>query len=226
MTTPSSSSAPIRIVIADDHGIVREGIRRILGQASDMEVVAEAATGAETVKAVTEVRPDALILDVTMPEGTGIEVTRQLRSEGFDLPILILSMHERPQYVLEAMRVGANGYLLKDTPPPELREAVRTVVAGQQHFPDLSANSLGEAMEREATQQRRLERLASLTPRERDVLSRITQGRTNREIAEDLGISHRTVETHRESLMGKLAVKTVAGLTRLVIEAERGPGTY
>ena len=219
--TDTATSPTIRIVIADDHGIVREGIRRILGQASDLEVVAEAGTGLETIEAVQNVQADVLILDVTMPEGTGLDVTRKLRSDGFDLPVLILSMHERPQYVLEAVRAGANGYLLKDTPPQDLREAVRAVVAGQQRFPDLSTNSVGEAMRRAAARERQLERLTLLTPRERDVLQRIAQGSTNREIADELGISHRTVETHRESLMAKLEVKTVAGLTRLVVETER-----
>ncbi|MEZ4415837.1 MAG: response regulator transcription factor [Gemmatimonadota bacterium] len=215
----SQTSTPaIRIVIADDHAVVREGIRRVLGQAADLEVVGEAASGAAAVELVERTRPDVVILDVTMPEGTGLEVTRQLRAGGCNSGILILSMHERPQYVLEAVRSGANGYVLKDTPPNQLRDAVRTVARCEEYFPHSVAGTLGEALEREAESEELQGRLAQLTPREHEVLVLIARGSTNKEIAESLGISPRTVETHRESLMNKLEVRTVAGLTRLVIE--------
>ncbi|MCA9737791.1 MAG: response regulator transcription factor [Gemmatimonadetes bacterium] len=209
----------IRIVIADDHAVVREGIRRVLGQAPDLRVVGEAASGAEAIELVGSLDPDVLILDVTMPGGTGLDVTRTLRDDGRTLGILILSMHERPQYVLEAVRAGAHGYVLKDTPPQQLREAVRAVAAGREYFPTSVAGTLGQALESEAEQAEMRDRLGQLTPREMDVLLGIAAGQTNREIAEAFGISPRTVETHRESLMNKLEVRTVAGLTRLVIEA-------
>jgi DNA-binding NarL/FixJ family response regulator len=207
-------NAPIQVVVVDDHAIVREGIRRVLDSGTGIRVVAEGADGEAAVALVDAHRPDVLVLDVAMPGRTGIEVAAALTSAGTATRILILSMYDEPQYVLESFRAGAAGYILKDAPPADLRTAVRTVHAGERYLSDALAERLRMAEEAAATPSP----LDSLTPRERDVLMGIAGGLTNKEIAAQHGISPRTVETHREALMTKLEIRTVAGLTRLAIE--------
>ncbi|MFZ5623112.1 MAG: response regulator [Gemmatimonadota bacterium] len=208
----------IRVVVADDHSVVREGIRHILESDPEFNVVAEAANGAEAIRTVREHRPDVAVLDVSMPGGTGLEVAAKLRTESPETRLLFLSMYDNPEYVLEAVRSGASGYLLKDTAATELRSAVRAVHQGEAYFSPAVARRLSDAVRGEMEQVHRKSALASLTGRERDVLIGIAKGLTNKEIAAELGISHRTVETHRESLMRKLGIRTVAGLTRLALE--------
>lgn len=208
----------IRVVVADDHSVVREGIRHILESDPEFNVVAEAANGAEAIRTVREHRPDVAVLDVSMPGGTGLEVAAKLRAESPETRLLFLSMYDNPEYVLEAVRSGASGYLLKDTAATELRSAVRAVHQGEAYFSPAVARRLSDAVRGEMEQVHRKSALASLTGRERDVLIGIAKGLTNKEIAAELGISHRTVETHRESLMRKLGIRTVAGLTRLALE--------
>lgn len=218
----ASDPAPestLRIVVADDHAVVREGIRQVLERAERLEVVAEAADGAEALAAVAEHAPDILVLDISMPELTGLEVTQRLRAEGREVGIVILSMFDDPEYVLQAVRSGADGYLLKDAGPAELREAVLAVHDGREYLSDRVTHQLSVALRSELEQEQRRSRLEQLTPREREVLVRVARGRTAREIAEEFGISHRTVETHRERVMSKLRIRTIAGLTRFVLEA-------
>jgi len=169
---------------------------------------------------VKEHAPDVLVLDVNMPDQTGLDVTRELREDGCDCRILILSMHDDPEYVLEAVRAGADGYVLKDVGPGELREALRTVHEGKEYFTDRVTHQLSVALREELERERKRSRVESLTPREREVLLRVAKGLTNREVAEEFGISPRTVETHRERVMSKLRIRTVAGLTRFVVENE------
>jgi DNA-binding NarL/FixJ family response regulator len=149
-----------------------------------------------------------------MPGVTGLEVAGRLRASSPDTRILILSMHDQAEYVLESVRAGAHGYLLKDTAATELREAIRAVCQGGSYFSPPVASRLTAAVRGDQTGQPGLDQL---TAREREVLLGIAQGRTNKEIAGELGISHRTVETHRESLMRKLQLRTVAELTRFAI---------
>lgn len=212
----------IRVVVADDHTVVREGIRYVLERIPNLEVVGEAADGEEVFSLMEEARPNLLVLDISMPGKTGLEVARQLRAEGSEVAILILSMHENPEYVLEAVRAGADGYILKDVGPGELREAVEAVHGGKEYFTDRVTHQLGVALREELEREQQRTRLEQLTAREREVLVRVADGRTNREIAEEFGISPRTVETHRERVMAKLRIRTVAGLTRFVVENEVG----
>jgi two-component system nitrate/nitrite response regulator NarL len=204
---------PIRVLIADDHGVVRTGIRHILEGEAGFTIVAEASNGAEAIALAVEHRPDVALLDISMPSGSGLQVAAALRERCPSIRVLILSMYDQTEYVLESVRAGAHGYLLKDTAAAELRQAVRTVWSGQSYFSPPIASRLTAVVRGESGRA-----LDQLTVREREVLIGIASGRTNREIAAELGISHRTVETHRESLMRKLDIRTVAGLTKFALE--------
>ena len=209
------SDAPIRVLVADDHAIVRTGIRHVLESAPGFDVVAEAATGAEALRLVHELAPDVAVLDISMPGESGLHIAEELRRRSPETRVLILSMHDDTEYVIESVRAGAHGYILKDTAATELREAIHAVRRGESYFSQPVARRLS-AVVRGSSEG---DLVGQLTGRERQVLVGVAQGRTNREIATDLGISHRTVETHRESLMRKLGIRTVAGLTRLALEA-------
>lgn len=212
------SEARIRVIIADDHAVVRQGIRHVLEDIDGLEVIAEAGNGNEVLRLMETATPDLLVLDISMPNKTGLEVAKELRTAGSEVAILVLSMHDDPEYVLEAVRAGADGYILKDVGPGELREAVEAVHAGKEYFAERVTHQLGVALREELERERQRSRLEVLTAREREVLVRVANGRTNREIAEEFGISPRTVETHRERVMSKLRIRTVAGLTRFVVE--------
>jgi DNA-binding NarL/FixJ family response regulator len=208
----------IRVLVADDHAIVRTGIRHVLETEPGFSVVAEASNGAEALALATELLPDVAVLDISMPGMSGLQTAAELRRRAPDTRILMLSMHDNTEYVLESLRAGVHGYLLKDAAATELRGAIRAVRRGESFFSPAIAGRLGAVL-RGDPEGGRAAGLAQLSTRERQVLVGIAQGRTNREIALELGISHRTVETHRESLMRKLGVRTVAGLTRLALEA-------
>ena len=214
------SGGRLRVVIADDHAVVRQGIRGVLEQVEGLEVVAEAADGNEAFDLTEKHRPDLVVLDVTMPGKTGLEVAKELRDAGNNARVLVLSMHDDPEYVLEAVRAGADGYVLKDVTPAELRAAVGALQEGREYFSARVTHQLSVGLREEIEREQRRSRLESLTPREVEVLALVAQGKTNRGIAEELGISPRTVETHRERVMAKLRIRTVAGLTRFVVEQE------
>lgn len=209
------SKPPIRVAVVDDHAVVREGIRRVLEGEEGVTIVGEGKNAEEALALVATTMPDVLVMDVAMPGRTGLSVAAELHRRNSSTRILMLSMYDQPEYVLESVKAGARGYLLKDSPPAELRRAVRTVFAGESYFPPAVAARLTAAMRADAPAP---SALSVLTPRERDVLVGITRGETNKQIAAQLGISHRTVETHRESLMDKLGIRTVAGLTKLAME--------
>ncbi|MFW6088157.1 MAG: response regulator [Gemmatimonadota bacterium] len=212
------SEPPIRVVVADDHAVVREGIRRVLDDDPDVAVVGEASTGAEALAIVEDCRPDVLLLDLGLPDISGLEVVRRLLAAGSPPRVLVLSMHEDDEYVLRAVRAGVDGYLLKDEAEPAmLRTAVRSVHAGDSYFSSSAAASLAGAL-RHADGGEEVDPLAGLTERELEVLHLVATGRTNREMAAELEISRRTVETHRENLMRKLDIHSIAGLTRLALE--------
>ena len=211
------SDRPIRVVVADDHAVVREGIRRVLDEASGFLVVGEAVSATEVVQVVRSSRPDVVLLDIGMPDGGGLEVVRRLGADDDRPRLLVLSMHDDREYVLQAVRAGVDGYLLKDEAEPAmLRTAVRAVHAGDSYFGATAAAVLAGALG--ARDQADPDPLARLTDRELEVLELVASGHSNKEMASRLGISRRTVETHRENLLNKLGIRSIAGLTRLALE--------
>jgi DNA-binding NarL/FixJ family response regulator len=211
------SPPAIRVLVADDHAIVRTGIRHVLETEPGFTVVGEASNGAEALALAVELAPDVVVLDISMPGGSGLGTAAELRRRCPDTRILILSMHDNAEYVLESLRAGVHGYLLKDSAAAELGGAIRAVCQGESFFSPPVARQLGAVVRGELGGEAP-GAVASLTARERQVLVGVAGGRTNKEIAQELGISHRTVESHRESLMRKLDVYTVAGLTKIALE--------
>ena len=214
-------SPPIRVLVADDHSVVRQGIRHVLEGAEEFTIVAEAENGNEVAELVAQSQPDVVVLDISMPGLSGIEVTAVLRKRFPKCRVLILSMYDNQEYVLEAVRSGAHGYLLKDTAADDLATAIRSIHSGEAFYSPPIAAKLAAAVKGDFSDKDDTGELASLTTREREVLRGIARGLTNKDIATQLGISPRTVETHRESLMRKLGIRHVAGLTKLII-AESG----
>ena len=209
----------VRVMLVDDHTLVREGVRHVLAGTPGFEVVAEAGDGEAAIRLAPASRPDLVVLDLSLPGAGGLDVTSRLRQLLPAVRVLILSVHDHPEYVLGAVRAGAQGYLRKDTSPAELREALRAVARGESYFSPPVARHLSAAVRGDTPADDAGARLARLTPREREVLRGIAAGETSRGIATRLGLSPRTVESYRESLARKLDIKTVAGLTRFAIEA-------
>ena len=204
----------IRVAIVDDHPIVRAGLRMVLESDAEFEVVGEAETAASAIELVRSNPPDVVLIDINLPDESGLKVAEAIRQPGVRL--LMLSVHDDREIVRESVRIGAHGYLRKDTTPADLRAAIRAVHAGDAWFSPSVARTLAESIrEQPAEVPAALERL---TEREREVLVRIARGLSNKEIAADLGISARTVESHRDSLMRKTGQKNVAALTRLAME--------
>ncbi|HTG84220.1 MAG TPA: response regulator transcription factor [Gemmatimonadales bacterium] len=210
---------PIRVMIVDDHPLVREGIRSIVAGEEGFEIVAEAGSGEEAVEVAGQLRPDVVILDLSMPGEGGLSAVARLREVAPTARSLVLSVHDHPEYVLEAVRAGAQGYIRKDTSPAELRQAIRTVHRGEAFFSSPVARQLSAAVRQETLRGEQGEKLERLTDRERQVLAGIAAGSTSKIIAQQLGLSPRTVEAYRENLMRKLAIRTVAGLTRFAVES-------
>ena len=207
----------IRVLVADDHAIVRTGIRHVLETEPGFSVIGEASNGTQALALALELRPDVAVLDISMPGVSGLQTAAELRRRLPDTRILVLSMHDNTEYVLESLRAGVHGYLLKDSAAAELGGAIRAVCRGESFFSPPVARQLG-AVVRGEIGRGPAGALGQLTSRERQVLVGVARGRTNKEIAQELGISHRTVESHRESLMRKLEVYTVAGLTKIALE--------
>ena len=214
-----SAISPIRVLVVDDHSVVREGIRHVLSDRDSFDVVGEASNGAEAVAAAATLAPDVVVLDISMPGGSGLHVVSELLERAPGVRVLMLSVHDDIEYVLESVRAGAHGYLRKDSTPAELRSAIHTIYAGDAYFSPPVAAQLATALRDGRTAAIKPPLAVDvLTAREREILVHVAQGMTNREIGAKLGISARTVEAHRDSLMRKLGVRTVAGLTRLSLE--------
>lgn len=212
-----TAPTPVRVVLADDHALVREGIRHVLDAEPGFTVVGEASNGEEAVALAIEHTPDVVLLDISMPGENGLRAAERLRAAMPEVRILLLSMHDNVEYVREGLRIGTDGYLLKDSAGEELRAAIRAVHDGGSFFSPEVQRRLDAAAELPEEPSAHAQ-LALLTPREKDVLQGIVDGNTNKAIGVSLGISRRTVEAHRESLMRKLEIHNVAGLTRFALE--------
>lgn len=209
---------PIRVLVADDHAMIREGVRHVLMDADDLDVVADVGGGRAALEAIGRDRPDVVLLDLTMPDVDGLEVLESAREVSPDTRFVVLSMHGDHDSVANALAAGATGYLLKDEAGPgELREAVRAAMAGRPFFTVGIAEMLAEPLQ-PGRGGGTADRLEELTARERQVLKGIAEGLSNKQVAALLGIGRRTVESHRESLIRKLEIRSVAGLTRFAIE--------
>jgi DNA-binding NarL/FixJ family response regulator len=207
----------IRVLVADDHTIVRQGVVSLLEASGDCQVVAQAGDGAEALEQALATRPDVAVLDIGMPRLSGLEVVRRLRQEAPHTRLLVLTMHEEEEYVLHLVKAGASGYLVKDSAATELLAAVRALARGQGYFGPYAARVLAEQYRRpeEAS-----DPYGALTPREREVFHLIVEGKTTKEAAKALRISPKTAENHRTRLMEKLGVHNTAELVRYA--ARRG----
>lgn len=204
------------IVLADDHPVVRRGLRDLLEAAREFEVVGEAADGLETVRLVESVKPHVLVLDLMMPGLNGLEVTRQVRQRMPQTRVVILSMHATEAYLMEALRHGADGYVLKDASVADLVQAVREVAAGRRYLsPSLTPLAIEAYVEKARSAPP--SGYETLTTREREVFQLAAEGLTSAEIATRLSISSRTAETHRANLMRKLGLRTQTDLIRYAI---------
>lgn len=206
----------IRILLADDHKITRQGLRSLLEQQDDMEVAAEAENGRTAVALVDELLPDVVIMDVTMPDLNGVEATRQIVSKYPDVKVIALSMHSDTLFVTEMLRSGASGYLLKDCAFEELTRAIRAVMNDKTYLsPSISAVVVEDYLHRLSKAD--FSASGILTDREREVLQLMAEGKSTKQIALKLHISIKTVETHRRQIMNKLDIHTVAELTKYAV---------
>jgi len=205
----------IKVLLADDHSIVRAGLRRIVEESEDMQVIAEAADGREAIEQVHKTSPDVAIIDISMPGLDGLEVISQLKLYYPDLPLLILTMHEEGQYVVRAIEAGAMGYITKQSAPEQLVKAIRKVFSGHRYLTDEGAEALALSIARGTRGQSPLD---SLSMRELQVLRRLAMGHTNREIAKAYTISIKTVDTYRFRLLKKLNLRNNAELSRFAIQ--------
>ncbi|MEA2229057.1 MAG: hypothetical protein QOF04_2687 [Solirubrobacteraceae bacterium] len=203
----------MRLLIADDHGVVRGGLKLLLDRQPDMEVVGEAADGEEAVAEALAHRPDLAILDVAMPRLTGLQATRHIKALAPEIDVLILSMHDDEHYLFEALKAGASGYVLKQKADQDLVDAVRAVSRGDSFLTNSAQRSLVREWMADPSSGPR----EPLSPREQEVLRLIAEAHTNREIGEILGLSEKTVESHRGSILRKLGMRDRVELVRYAI---------
>lgn len=205
-----------RVLLADDHKLFRDGLRALIEVTPGFTVVGEARDGLEAVELCRSLRPDVLLLDISMPSMNGIEVARRLKDEGSTTRVLILSMHSDRRYVAECLRAGASGYLLKDSPFPEVARAMRAVLDGHVHLSPAIADVVAQEFAVHAHPSRD-SAFDLLSAREREVLQLLAEGQGTKEIAARLSVSGKTIETHRRQLMEKLGLHSVAELTKYAV---------
>lgn len=204
----------IRVLVVDDHPIVRRGIIMCMASQERIQVVGEAADGREAMDKIRVLKPDVVLMDIDMPQMNGMAATDLLRREQPSIKVIILSMYSNTDYVMRIIECGARGFVLKEASPSELVQAIESVHAGQTHFsPDVARVALNQVVRGSGESSP----VSRLTNREREVLVQIADGLSNKEIAHQLSIGVRTVETHRERIMRKLDIHSVAGLTRFAI---------
>jgi two-component system response regulator NreC len=207
----------IKLVLADDHAVVRSGLRMLLQAQPDMEIVGEAESGAQALAQVRSLQPDVILMDIQMPGMNGIEATRQIKAVYADTAVLVLTMHEDDQYFFEMLQAGASGYLPKRAAPDELVRAIRTVSRGEVFlFPSLATRLVQSYVGGDVAEDS-VALVSDLTPREKEVLVLIAEGFTNPEIAEELVISVKTVDRHRENIMRKLNLHSRIDLVKYAL---------
>ena len=210
----SAKKQIITVLLADDHPVVRKGLQLCLGRQSHLKIVGEAADGDEALRQARELKPDVVLMDISMPGMNGLTVTEVLRKELPQIKVLILSVHNNKDFIFRVIQAGAHGYVSKEAPPEELLRAIESVCADEPFFSeDIARAALCEFVKSGGKK----EPFAELTSREREVLVSIAEGQSNKQIAIKLGIGVRTIETHRERIMRRLDIHSVAGLTKYAI---------
>jgi two-component system nitrate/nitrite response regulator NarL len=210
----SNTKQKIKILVADDHPVVRKGLQMCLAKQERLKILGEAVDGDDAVQKTKELKPDVLLLDISMPKLNGLAVTEMLRKEVPGTRILILSVHSNKEYVFRVIQAGAHGYVSKEASPEELLEAIEAVHSGETFFsPEIAQAALNQLISNGGKK----EPFAQLTVREREVLVLIAEGKSNKEIASALNVGVRTIETHRERIMRRLNIHSVAGLTKFAI---------
>jgi len=205
----------IRVLLADDHAVVRDGLRVLLEAAADIEVVGDAGNGREAVRRACEQRPDVIVMDIAMPEMNGVEATEQLQESAPAARVVILSMHSTSEHIFRALQAGARGYLLKDSAGSEVVDAVRAVNAGRRY---LSQKIAAAVLDDYIAERRQSSPLDSLSRRERQILQLIVEGRSSADVAQTLFLSPKTVETYRSRMMHKLGVSDMPHLVKFAIQ--------
>lgn len=208
---------PIRVLLADDHKLVRAGFRAMLTTLGNVEVVAETGDGREALELIHQYHPDVAFVDITMPSLTGLEVARRAAAEAKGVHVIIVSMHTTGDYIGRAIRAGVSGYVLKNADPVELELAIRAALDGDVYLSPAVSKNLVEDYSRRLAEDQTLE--DQLTARQREVLQLIAEGKNTKDIAVKLNLSIKTVETHRKQLMDRLDIHDVAGLVRFAIRA-------
>jgi two-component system nitrate/nitrite response regulator NarL len=210
----SASKEKIRVLVVDDHPVVRKGLQACLAKQERLKIVGEAADGDEALQKALSLSPDVVLMDVSMPRRDGLAVTQALRKESPKIKVLILSVHNKREFIFRIIEAGAHGYVSKEASPEELLRAIESVIDGETFFsPEVAQAALNQLVNNGGKK----ETLAQLTNREREVLVLIAEGQSNKEIANRLGIGVRTIETHRERIMRRLNIHSVAGLTKFAI---------
>ncbi|UCG30673.1 MAG: response regulator transcription factor [candidate division WOR-3 bacterium] len=206
----------IKILLADDHTLFREGMRSLLQKELNIRIIGEAENGREAVKLALELKPDVIVMDITMPDLNGMEATRKIRKAIPQIKVICLSMHSDRRYVVDMFRAGASGYLIKSCAYKELTDAINIVAANQKYIsPQIAHIVIDESIGKQQTKKKAVK--STLTPREREILQLIAEGKNTKYIAHHLYKSTKTVETHRRNIMRKLKAKSVAELTRYAI---------
>ena len=208
----------IKCLLVDDHTLFRQGVRRLLESESDFEVVGEAADGGEAVEKARELRPDIVLMDIGMPGLSSFESARQIKKNRMETKILFLTMYEDEDYLVQCLEVGASGYVLKDTPAPQLLTAVKDVYKGGKYLSSQVLGKLVEDFRSRVRDTRMRPRISTLTPREREILKLLAEGNSVKEIAVILGLSVKTVEAHKFNLMRKLDIHNKAQLVQYAIQ--------